>query len=889
MSRPPTTLAHPAVRAATPADSNRRAATLLAWLRRGVPPLLVALTGLVAWYQIKGFDFHTLRAAVYRIPLGVLLGLQALALAAVFEMVLYDWWVARWLKVSLAWNRLIRYSWVANSTNNLIGLSGLVGSGIRILLLTRDGVATRVASLYSGVIMLSVPVGLSVLVLAALALGRTDLVPGVLPRWAILTVLIGYAAYLPVFLTLAANRAVLHRVLSGTARLGLGGGLTLVAISVLDWLMAVLVAWYCLVACGAHIDPGLFLAAFTFAATLGVLSLIPGGIGVFDAALLVMLTRARVSPETAAAGLLVFRLVYYLVPWLIGLTLGTGLLARPAAPAVSRLARLWQNNPLLGLLRLILNLIASVGVRLLGLLTFVTGLSLLASAALPSLEDRVERLLLVLPLPALELSHFLSVGVGVLLIALSRGIDQQVRSVYLVAMPLLLVGALLSLLKGAAPGQVLFLLLVAGLLWLRRDAFYRLSYPFLSRRNLLWLLALVASVAAYVLLGPWVDGEDFTWRELWFQSEPHLHAARYLRSLPFAVVALAGWLAWGIFRMPRPEFPATDAAALAQARVWLGEHGGGTFAHLLFMGDKHLLYAAGDRCLIQYQRIRGRLVALGDPLGEPVAYGQALLEFRDLADRHDLDPVFYEVAHEHLHLYHDAGFALFKAGEMGLVAVVDFTLSGRRNQTLRTGVNRAIRDGLTAERLEPPWDDTTWAGLKAVSDAWLRERGGGEKGFSLGAFDQGYLARAPLYLVRQGERIIAFASLTPAYRDRSELGVDLMRQVPDAPAGTMDFLFTRMIECARSEGYTWFNLGMAPLSGVGKSRYARPDERLARLAYDSGSRLYNYKGVRSFKEKFHPVWQSRYIAYPLYRPLPTLLVDIAALVAGGYRQILLKP
>jgi phosphatidylglycerol lysyltransferase len=82
---------------------------------------------------------------------------------------------------------------------------------------------------------------------------------------------------------------------------------------------------------------------------------------------------------------------------------------------------------------------------------------------------------------------------------------------------------------------------------------------------------------------------------------------------------------------------------------------------------------------------------------------------------------------------------------------------------------------------------------------------------------------------------------------------------------------------------------MAPLSGVGNVRYARPDERLAGLAYDYGSRLYNYKGLRGFKEKFYPVWQSRYIAYPLYRPLPTLLVDLAALVAGGYRRILTKP
>ncbi|MCG6896334.1 MAG: phosphatidylglycerol lysyltransferase domain-containing protein, partial [Thiocapsa sp.] len=133
--------------------------------------------------------------------------------------------------------------------------------------------------------------------------------------------------------------------------------------------------------------------------------------------------------------------------------------------------------------------------------------------------------------------------------------------------------------------------------------------------------------------------------------------------MPLAILALAGWLAWGIFRMPKPQLPPTDPEALAKAREWLETNGGGTFAHLLFMGDKHLLYAAEGRSLIQYKRIRSRLVALGDPIGAEDAYGRALLDFRDLADRHDLDPIFYEIANEHLHLYHDCGFALFKAGE----------------------------------------------------------------------------------------------------------------------------------------------------------------------------------------------------------------------------------
>ena len=104
----------------------------------------------------------------------------------------------------------------------------------------------------------------------------------------------------------------------------------------------------------------------------------------------------------------------------------------------------------------------------------------------------------------------------------------------------------------------------------------------------------------------------------------------------------------------------------------------------------------------------------------------------------------------------------------------------------------------------------------------------------------------------------------------------------------MDFLFVNVIEYGRSQGYRYFNLGMAPLSGVGASRYSHTHEKLAGLAYEYGNRLYNYKGLRSFKEKFHPEWRSTYLVYPYSTTVGTLLLDTAALIAGGYWKILFK-
>ena len=60
----------------------------------------------------------------------------------------------------------------------------------------------------------------------------------------------------------------------------------------------------------------------------------------------------------------------------------------------------------------------------------------------------------------------------------------------------------------------------------------------------------------------------------------------------------------------------------------------------------------------------------------------------------------------------------------------------------------------------------------------------------------------------------------------------------------------------------------------------------AALAFRYGGRFYNYQGLRHYKDKFQPQWTGAYLAYPRGVWVPSLLVDIAALVAGGYRRLL---
>jgi len=106
-----------------------------------------------------------------------------------------------------------------------------------------------------------------------------------------------------------------------------------------------------------------------------------------------------------------------------------------------------------------------------------------------------------------------------------------------------------------------------------------------------------------------------------------------------------------------------------------------------------------------------------------------------------------------------------------------------------------------------------------------------------------------------------------------------MRHLAVTPNGTMDYLFNRLLEWSREQGYAIFNLGMAPLASVGEARAAMREEKLANRVYEYGGHWYGFKGLRQYKEKFRPAWEPRFLAYPARVTLPVLLVELILLIA----------
>jgi phosphatidylglycerol lysyltransferase len=115
-----------------------------------------------------------------------------------------------------------------------------------------------------------------------------------------------------------------------------------------------------------------------------------------------------------------------------------------------------------------------------------------------------------------------------------------------------------------------------------------------------------------------------------------------------------------------------------------------------------------------------------------------------------------------------------------------------------------------------------------------------------------------------------------------------MRQLPDAPSQTMDFLFISLMLHGHAQGYRWLNLGMAPMSGMEDRELAPVWHRLGALVFRHGEYFYNFRGLRAYKEKFGPVWRPMYLAAPGGLALPRVLANIAALVSRGLKGVIAK-
>jgi phosphatidylglycerol lysyltransferase len=838
------------------------------WLFAGLGILLCMLIAAALRGLLREVRYDSVMRAIAATP-ALHIGLALVATTASYLILTgYDFSSLTYAHASVNRATVLLTSFVAYALSNTIGLGPLTGGAVRTRMYTAAGLTPH--QIVQVITFNAAAFGLGISAFGGLALlwGAADVAPLLRMPVPLLRLIAGSTLLgVTAFLWLCSRRRVLILGARRTLRLPPAGlAIRQLALSAIELAASAAALWFLLPADGIALPT--FITFYAIAIAAGIVSHAPGGVGVFEAVMLAV-SGSHVPTEAMLGALLLNRGIYYVLPLVVAtaVVLLYELRSGVAAPIGRAVVRLCP--------------------RLLTALALVAGIWLLMSGVTPLTGEARDLLeALRVPLPLIEASHFLGSVAGLGLLLVARGLFHRLDAAWWAALGLSIVAAVLALPKGIALNEAALMSTLAILLLMSRRQFDRPSSLFSQRLEPGWLLAVAAIVAACIWVLFFAYQEVGYTHRLWWEFELDAQAPRSLRAL--LGVALAG-LSFGLWQLLRAPggavaYPSDDEINRAAAIVRSNSTPEGCLA---LMGDKHLLFSPSGKSFLMFGK-RGRSwISLFGPIGEPDEWPELVWSFTELASAHGGRPAFYQVGPSCLALYLDCGLQAFKLGEYAHIGLPDFNLKGAKRADLRSGMNRGEREGLSFEVLQPDISMNVMAELQVVSDAWLDKQSTREKGFSVGRFDPRRLTRFPIAVVRHEGRIIAFATLLVTATDQ-EACVDLMRHLPNAPPGTMDFLFAKILLHLQTKGFRRFGLGMSPMAGMATRRTAPRWQRLGRLLFDYGERLYNFRGLYSFKDKFEPHWEPRYLAAAGGVSPLLVLIDLAALIGGGAKGVIAK-
>lgn len=643
-----------------------------------------------------------------------------------------------------------------------------------------------------------------------------------------------------------------------------------------DVILSSLVLWALLMG-EVEIDFGTFLVVFVVAQVIGVVSQVPGGIGVFESAFLWLMSDMEATDQhlILIAALLLYRVIYYFIPLLLA---GGGLLGYEI---YSRRQMLVEGGIAVS------RILSAIVPQMYSLLLLFAGSVLLVSGSIPANSRSLAWMSDLIPLPVVELSHLAGSLIGLLLLFLARGIHLKIDAAWYGSLSLLGLGIATLLLK-LNWREALLLLAILALLLPTRNHFQRHSSLLRMSFSKSWLATTTMVLGGSLWLGFFAHRDVEYANQLWWQFSYEDSAPRFLRAWLLLTVVAVCYGLWRLLSIAPPHaFTKPFAAELSEAYTLLIQTPR-TQGFLALLGDKYLFWNPQRNAFVMFTTTPQFWIAMGDPVGEPSAIESLLCLFQEQADHYGAKVVFYQVNPQLLPYYLDLGLSLFKLGEEARVNLSDFNLQGKQRDAQRSALNKFNKLGYRFEILSGPAVAEVLPVLRTISDAWLSHKNTREKSFSLGFFNETYLMRTDIAVIKDASgQIKAFANIWQT-AGREELSIDLMRYDPNSPKCIMDYLFAELMLWGKAQNYQWFSLGMAPLAGLEPRPLAPLWNKIGATIFDMGDQFYNFEGLYEYKAKFAPHWHPRYLAAPPGLSVPLILMQITRLISGGWQGIFSK-
>jgi phosphatidylglycerol lysyltransferase len=346
--------------------------------------------------------------------------------------------------------------------------------------------------------------------------------------------------------------------------------------------------------------------------------------------------------------------------------------------------------------------------------------------------------------------------------------------------------------------------------------------------------------------------------------------------LLFWIVALSALTAFFLH-----TYTPSDADAVARARAIL-TRGGSTLSYMATWPGNAYWFSADGRAAIAYRAIVGVAVTVGEPYGDPAAFDSAITEFAGFCRHRGLQPCLYSVTARARDVTQRLGWQSVQIAEDNLLPLASLQFSGKKWQGVRAALNKAAREGITAEWWSYPEMPLELLGqIHQISGKWMADKGLPEMNFMLGGLGE---LNDPnircLIAVGADRKLHAVTSWMPVYDSGRPIGwtIDLMRRDTEGTVrGVMEFLIATAALTFQQEGARFVSLSGAPLAGINRNNSGGQPCALQRalgMIADTMEPAYGFQSLRQFKDKFQPVYQPLYLTYPDPAALAPIVIAI---------------
>ena len=792
---------------------------ILSWL----PPVVsLGLFGVALWVlhrMIQGLDLQDVLREFRSIPATAVVLSFGVMVVSYFVLMTYDILAISHIGKKLPHGKVLLAAFVGYVFSHNIGMSLVTGGGVRYRVYTAAGLTAFEIGAVTLLCGLTFSLGAMVIGGVALIFEPADLfTPIGLSHDA--AMLLGIALLLAVvgWVIWAGTRKRELRLREFTMRAPTFAlSLKQITVAILEITLSGLTL-YVLLPKGYDVSFVVFMAVYVLATVGGILSHVPGGIGVIEATFLLLLPQIPQGPMLAS--ILAFRVIYLIFPLFVGAMLLGFFEVAQQRHAMQRLT-VWFGTVADRLVP------ASVGSAVM-----VGAAYLLFSGAHPIVPWRLDWLAGNLPLAAVEISHVGATLAAFGLLLLSRPLFARLASAHRKAVVLLGIGAMFALGKGLEFEEAIVLAIVLAVLLLSQPAFKRRGSVLDQRYPAAWVVSIAVVVGAYVWLGLFSFKESAFGGSIWWDFAIDGEAARFVRSTLALVIGVAAMVVLGRTHAA-PAVPALanshdlDEASTILRRLSSSRSG-------VVRADLRYYFNHAGEAFLCFDIEERSWIAIGDPVGRAEAQSALAWNFRDLCESHGAQPVFLAATDSTLPLYADIGLRPHVLGEEAIVslAAVDPNARPAATPTARAFAVMSAAEIPDIDALIGAANGN--AGSRPAKDARCA---------TIGA----------------GGRVAAFAILHRGDRD-GEIRIGAVHAGSQPAPGAVIEIMEGVVAWARSQGLDSVNLGFAPPFEPSPAHPLQPLwERVGASLFVQARHFPSLGDLRQCMQSFGPVWRPRYV------------------------------